>query len=548
MRIGAIASCQQAADNDKHTLMEVSPLSQPRQHGGSGTKGFLWYIHCFRRGMKPIEVGPVVSPHEPAAPGALWGPDALDANRKARRALQARYASRRDHWIRANRYYYDTIISFLRFVIEPEKNVLELRCLSGRLLNAVSPSRGVGVDITPEMIEIARGNYPELEFICCDPESLALAEQFDYILFSNIYDTVDVIAALQRLPPLCRPESRLIIYNYNHIWEPILELASRMGGRAPLVEPNWLSERDVESFLHLVGFESIHTHRLILLPKWLPLVSGFLNRCIAPLPGFRKLCMINMVVARPVPRARNQSDVSVSIIVPCKNERANIAPAVRRIPEMGRHTEILFCDDQSTDGTADEVRRMQAAYPEKDIRLIQGPGICKAENVWTGFAAAKGYVLMILDGDLTVMPEELPYFFHALIEGKGEFINGSRLVYPMQGKAMKGANVVGNKFFSLLFSFLLSQRIKDTLCGTKVLWRRDWQRMQAFLGTWGVRDLWGDYELLFGASRLQLRIQDLPVHYQDRIYGVTKMTRVFSNGLRMLRMCWAAWWRLKGGF
>jgi glycosyltransferase involved in cell wall biosynthesis len=224
----------------------------------------------------------------------------------------------------------------------------------------------------------------------------------------------------------------------------------------------------------------------------------------------------------------------------------NVQHAIKRIPSMGKHTEILFCDDKSTDGTADEVRRMQALYPGKDIRLIEGPGICKAENVWTGFRAARGDVLMILDADLAVMPEELPIFFRVLVTGRGDFVNGSRLVYPMPHLAMKFANTIGNKFFGVLFSVLLDQRIKDTLCGTKVLWRKDWLRMEQNLGNWGVRDLWGDYELLFGASKLNLEIVEVPVHYQERIHGVTKMTKVVSNGLRMLRICWHAWHRLEG--
>ncbi len=212
---------------------------------------------------------------------------------------------------------------------------------------------------------------------------------------------------------------------------------------------------------------------------------------------------------------------------------------------MGRHTEIIFCDDKSTDGTGAEVERLIKLHPERNIRLVDGPAICKADNVWTGFRAARGDVLMILDGDLAVMPEELPYFLKALLSGTGEFINGSRLVYPIPEFAMKFTNMIGNKIFGALFSYLLDQRIKDTLCGTKVLWRKDWQRIEPDLGNWGIRDRWGDYELLLGASKLHLPIQDLPVHYQERIYGITKMTRVFSNGLRMLGICWGAWRRLK---
>ena len=478
----------------------------------------------------------------------FWGTAALEADRETRRAQQRAYATKRDSWIRSNQYYYDSVTRLLRSIVEPGKAVLELRSLSGYLLNALAPSRGLGVEITPEMVEVAQRNYPALDFMCVDPESLELDEKFDYILFSNLSDTVDVIAALRRLPALCTPETRLIVYNYNYLWQPLLEVAMRVGLRMPLAEPNWLSTHDVKGFLHLAGFECVRVHQAVLLPKRIPLVSEFFNRIVAPLPGVRALCMVEMIVARPAPRPRNRAEISVSVVVPCRNERDNIEPAVRRIPEMGRHTEIIFCDDHSTDGTGDEVRRLQQSFPRRDIRLLEGPGICKAENVWTGFRAARGDVLMILDGDLAVMPEELPYFFDALVEGTGEFINGSRLVYPMQRGAMKGANLIGNKLFSLVFSFLLDQRIKDTLCGTKVLWRKDWQRIERLLGTWGVQDLWGDYELLFGSSLLQLSIRDLPVHYQERIHGVTKMRRVFANGLRMLRMCWAAWWKLKGRF
>jgi glycosyltransferase involved in cell wall biosynthesis len=176
---------------------------------------------------------------------------------------------------------------------------------------------------------------------------------------------------------------------------------------------------------------------------------------------------------------------------------------------------------------------------------VDGPGICKSKNVWTGFDAATGDILMILDADLTVMPEELPYFLDAITRCGIEFVNGSRLIYPVPKTAMKGANMAGNKLFSAVFSYLLGQRIKDTLCGTKVLWRSDWERIRPLIGTWGTMDRWGDYDLLFGAAKLNLRIMDQPVHYQERIYGVTKMTKVFKNGLIMLKMCLHGFHKLK---
>ena len=173
-------------------------------------------------------------------------------------------------------------------------------------------------------------------------------------------------------------------------------MANRFGFRMPQREPNWISEHDLRVFLNLSGFECLYVYRTLLLPKWVPIISWFFNQIVARLPGLQRLCMIKVLVARPIPSKREPKEVSVSVIVPCKNERGNIEAAVTRIPEMGNRTEIIFCDDKSTDGTADEVRLMQKNYPKRDIKLVEGPGICKAENVWTGFNAATGDVLMIL--------------------------------------------------------------------------------------------------------------------------------------------------------
>jgi hypothetical protein len=475
-----------------------------------------------------------------------WGPAALDHVREARRRHQESIAARRYEWIRSNGYFYDHLKRAIQFVVEPNKRVLEVRCETGELLASVSPSYGVGVEISGAMVEAARLRHPDLHFVTSDTESLDLGETFDYILFNHIFDTVDILRALERIRRHCAPHTQIVVINYNYLWQSILDFASKVGLRSKFVEPNWVSENDIRGFLKLAGFRPVRKHRFLLFPKYIALLSAALNEFFARLPGLRRLCMMQIMVARPFSEPKREQELTVSVVVPCRNEVGNIRHAVERIPQMGRHTEILFCDDKSTDGTPEEVTRIQALYPDKDIRLLHGPGICKAENVWTGFRAARGDVLMILDADLTVMPEELPMFLGALATSRGDFINGSRLVYPMPGLAMKSANLLGNKFFGLLFSFLLDQRLKDTLCGTKVLWRSDWLRMQPHLGSWGIQDRWGDYELLFGAHKLHLEIVEVPVHYQERIHGVTKMTKVLANGWRMLRICWHAWHRLGG--
>ncbi|HUI75994.1 MAG TPA: glycosyltransferase [Candidatus Acidoferrum sp.] len=488
----------------------------------------------------------MITLNSPSQAGQSRGLEALKEIRDARRKQQEEVAEQREGWIRANRYYYGRLARVLKFIVDPNKRVLDIRCQTGHLLSQLRASYGVGVEISETMVQCAQKLHPELHFVRSDPEELDLNDTFDYVLFNHIFDTADILSSFECIRRHCTAETQIVVINANQLWEPVLELATRLGLRARFVEPNWVSENDIRGFLKLAGFRPVRKHRLILFPKWIPLLSNFLNGFLARLPGLRRLCLMQVMVARPITEPKREEDVTVSIVVPCRNEAGNIEATVQRVPPMGRASEILFCDDNSTDRTADEVRRMQKEFPEKNIRLVDGPGICKAENVWAGFRAARGDVLMILDADLSVMPEELPMFLRALISSRGDFVNGSRLVYPMQDRAMRTANIIGNKFFGLAFSFLLDQRIKDTLCGTKVLWRKDWLRMEPNLGTWGKRDLWGDYELLFGASKLHLEIVEVPVHYQERVHGVTKMTKVFANGLRMLQICFHAWFRLEG--
>jgi len=483
-----------------------------------------------------------------------WGPAALEERRERTRDHLAKIATRRQSWINRNKYYYELLNRLFRFLVEPQKKVLSVRCGTCNLLAVLRPSNGKGVEICHEIVDIAKQRSPSCEFVVAFPDKQEFQqafrpdEKFDYILFNDIGDTVDVLQALRNLRPLCQRHTRLLVTTYNHLWEPFVTFAEWIGMKMPRTEQNWLSTTDIRNLLKLAGFEALETHRIVILPKYLPLLSVFFNRFCARLPFLGKLCMTQVVVARMLPPPVLPNELAVSVIIPCKNEKGNVEDAVRRVPLLAGRTELIFCDDQSTDGTAEEVLRVQAIYPEKNVRLEHGPGVCKSRNVWTGFNAATGDILMILDADLTTIPEELPYFIDVIVSGQAEFVNGSRLVYPVPKGAMTGANMLGNKFFSVAFTYLLGQKVKDTLCGTKVLWRSDWERIKPMLGSWGTEDRWGDYELLFGAAKLNLKILDLPVHYQERIYGSTKMTKVFRNGLVMLRMCWHGFLKLKLGY
>jgi hypothetical protein len=480
-----------------------------------------------------------------ATAAGRFGPAALE-----RRVMEIRehyecITERRADYIAKNAYYYNQIFQLLRFIIPPGKRVLQVGCLTPDFLQAVEPSFGVGIDLCAGQVDLASRRFPHLRFQLHENYEVGNLGTFDYVMITDINDHADPIASLRALASVMNDQTRVIVQNYNHLWEPLMRLAEWLGQKYPLPLQNWLSTPEVANILTLCNYEPLQVYRRVLAPKKIPLLSALVNSFVARLPVVDRLNMICLTVARLEPHARAKQDRSVSVVVPCRNEVGNVAAAVERIPDLGSHTEIIFCDDKSTDGTADEVRRLQQLYPERDIKLYDGPGISKALNVRTGFDHANGDILMILDADLTTMPEELHYFYDVIASGRAEFVNGSRLVFPMEGEAMRPLNIAGNRLFSSVFSFILGQRITDTLCGTKALWRLHWPAIRVLAGSWGAEDRWGDYDLLFGAAKLHLRLIDLPVHYQERVSGVTKMTKRFRNGLTMIRMCWAAFVKFK---
>lgn len=480
-----------------------------------------------------------------AVAAGRFGPAALKHRVNELREHYARVAPQRAEYVQRNAYYYNQVFRALRFIIPPGKRVMQVGCLTPDFLDVVSPSVGLGIDLCAKQVEICRQRFPHLQFLVHENYDISDQGTFDYVLIADINDQVDPIAALRALASAMHEHTRVIVQNYNHLWEPIIRVTERWGLKFPLPQQNWLSTGDIANILTLCDYEPLQVHHTVLMPKKLPLLSWMVNAFFARLPLMRHLNMIELTVARPLSRRMAPQDYLVSIVVPCRNEVGNVAAAVERIPNLGRHTEIIFCDDKSTDGTADEVRRMQRLYPDRDIKLLEGPGICKALNVRTGFDQAQGEILMILDADLTTMPEELSYFYDVIASGKAEFVNGSRLIFPMEGQAMRRMNIIGNRFFSVVFSFLLGQRVTDTLCGTKVMWRHHWPAIRALAGSWGTGDRWGDYDLLFGAAKLHLSLVDLPVHYQERFSGESKMVGRFRNAMIMLRMCWAAFLKFK---
>jgi SAM-dependent methyltransferase len=477
------------------------------------------------------------------------------ARRRERVAQYDRFAAERDHWRNKNAAYYHAIERLVRFVVPPNANVLEIGCGTGDLLAALKPQQGVGVDIAPRLIDEARGKHPLLEFVVADAETLDAPElagrTFDYVVLSDVVGQIyDVWNALRALRRVCHPRTRVVVTYYNFVWEPLLKLGERIGWKMPVAQQNWLGMQDLTNLLELNHFEIIRSGTAQLVPVDIPLLAPLANRYAAQLPGLRHFALTQYFVCKlaggggPV----NTREYSCSVIVPCKNERGNIDDIVARTPELGKGTELIFVDGNSNDGTVDAIERHLRNKTRPNMRLIhQGDGKGKGDAVRKGFAAAKGDLLFILDADLTVPPEDLPKFYLAIAEGHAEFVNGSRLVYPMEGEAMRFLNSLGNKFFGLALSAILEQRLKDTLCGTKVLFRRDYERIAANRGFFGDFDPFGDFDLLFGAAKQNLKIMELPVRYRARTYGETKISR-FREGAILARMTMHAFRKFKGQY
>jgi SAM-dependent methyltransferase len=449
-------------------------------------------------------------------------------------------------WRKRNPYYYNWLDRIYKFVVRPNSRVLHVGCECGDTLAAVRPSYGVGVDEDPQAIELAKKRFPHLKFYTMDPHELNLNEKFDYVLICNsLGKWHDIQQVLERIRPLTVESTRIVITYYNYLWEGILRLGSVLGIRRPYPYQNWLPPEDIVNLLRLTDFDVIRTASYLILPKRVPPLTAFCNYFLSLLPGFRFFNLVNLVVARPAAAPVHDEDLSVSVIVPCKNERGNIKDIVTRIPQMGRETEIIFVDGNSTDGTVEEIENQIKQRPGRKIRLLhQSQGVGKGDAVRKGFAAATGDVLVIQDADLTAPPEDLPKFFRALRDGKGEFINGSRLVYPMEKQAMRSLNLLANKLFGVLFSWLLGQRFRDTLCGTKMIRRKDYQLIVANRSYFGDFDPFGDFDLIFGAVKLNLKVAEVPVAYRARTYGKTNISR-FRHGWLLLKMSWVAFKKIK---
>jgi len=429
---------------------------------------------------------------------------------------------------------YRTILAhYYGLLISADSSVLEIGCGSGELLARLRARRKVGIDLSKRRIEAARERAPDCEFHVQAAETLELAERFDVIVISDTLNfAADVQQVLEGLHSVSHPGTRLIINYPSALWRPAFALARALGMKANEPPSNWLSPSDVAGLMGLADWQPLVVQPRILLPMRALGIGTFVNRWLAPI--FSWFCLTVFCVARPV-RSRETGPLTVSVVIPARNEAGNIEAAVLRTPQMGAGTELIFVEGHSKDNTWEEIERVAREHPERRIKTLRQGGQGKGDAVRDGFAAAEGDLFIILDADLTVPPEELPKFYAAIASGHAEFANGSRLVYPMEKDAMRFLNMCANKTFGILFTWILGQPLKDTLCGTKVLRRADYERIVANRAYFGDFDPFGDFDLLFGAARLNMQIVDVPVRYRERTYGSTNIHR-WRHGWLLLRM------------
>lgn len=440
-----------------------------------------------------------------------------------------------------NRVYYNDLARLHRLLVGEGLRVLEIGCGLGDLLASVKPAYGVGVELDPELARAARERHPQLRIVAADaetitPDSIGETQPFDVILLPNTLNTLqDVQGVLERLEPFCHPRTRLVVSFHNWLWQPLLKAAEALGQRQPQPPESWLTPRDVTNLLDLAGWEVLKAGHRCLLPRQIPLLTPLANRWLSQLPVLEQLGLTHWLVARPA--RQQQREPSVSVVIPARNEAGNIAPAIERLPQLGAATEVIFVEGHSSDNTWQTIEQVCTSYSGPfRLKKFRQSGKGKADAVWLGFEQAEGDILVILDADLTVRPEDLPRFIEAMASGRGEFVNGCRLVYPRSRAAMPPLNTAANRFFAAVFSWLLRQRLKDTLCGTKVIWKVDYERLKAGRSYFGNFDPFGDFDLLFGASKLNLKIVDVPVRYQERSYGSSNIAHV-KEGLILARMC-----------
>tara|TARA_B100000282_G_C31731009_1_gene490970 strand:+ start:177 stop:1577 length:1401 start_codon:yes stop_codon:yes gene_type:complete len=368
-------------------------------------------------------------------------------------------------------------------------------------------------------------------------------ENCDHLVIADIEHQNNPTLNLLQLSNLMKDEARIIILSKNFLWMFILKFLNMLFNFSPS-KNNFLPSSYLSNLYSSCNLEIVRSEKIIALPVNVPVLTGVINK-IFRLPILNWFCILNVTILKKINTTINEEDQKISFIIPCKNEEKNIPLFKKYIKSLSGSYEFLFGDDVSTDQTLLEINKIKSELKNIEINSYEGPGICKSENVYKGIEISSGDIIIIYDADHTVSFDDIEFAIKILINSNADFINCTRMIYPQKDGAMKNLNFLGNSFFALLFSLLFKKKITDTLCGTKIFYKKDWLKIKKDVSGWGTKDLWGDYDLLIGAYKNNLKILEVPVTYYERTSGETKMTNVFKNALRMFYITIYAFYKLR---
>jgi Glycosyl transferase family 2 len=394
------------------------------------------------------------------------------------------------------------------------------------------------IECPHKSVALTLDDLPDLSGDCERRTAVLLNGNFNYDL--------DIQGTLTRLKPKLARTSRLVVVAYNPYLRWLYALADALGLRNSPPTVTFLTRADLDGLARLAGYDVVRLRPAGYSPFRLLGLGHLLNCWMSAVPGLRWTSFVVLAVLRPL--VRDTRRPSLSIVIPARNEKGNIEHALERMPDFGaERVEIVFVEGHSTDDTWAEIQRVAPLYRGRfEIKTLQQTGTGKCDAVRLGFQHCTGELLTILDADLTMPPELLGRFYDAYCQGVADFVNGSRLLYPMEGEAMRLLNRLGNVFFAKALSFVLENRLSDSLCGTKLVARHDYVRFVAWRRDFGDFDPFGDYELLFPASIFALGIVDVPIRYRARTYGTTNISR-YRHGWMLLKMTLVGFFRVRVG-
>ncbi len=448
-------------------------------------------------------------------------------------------SEKRFNFINKKKFLFTEISNFLNNCIDTSKNVY-IFCAGNSILSKNISSKKIYVKEIDEKYKI---NYnPNISYK--DEVSNEEIANCDTIIIADIEHQANPTSNLLRLSQIASDNTKIIVLSKNMVWMILIKILKFFFDFSPL-KNNFLPSSYLNNLFTTCNLEVVRNERIIALPINVPFLTNFINKLFR-LPLLNLLCLKNVTILKKINQDHTKKDnLGISFIIPCKNEGDNIKLFEKEINSSDRSYEYLFGDDKSTDDTSQEIEKLKKNLSKNIIIKYDGPGICKSENVYRGIEIASGEIIVIYDADLTVSFEDIKFALKILRKTNADFVNCTRMIYPQKDGAMKLLNFIGNSFFASLFGILFKRKITDTLCGTKIFYKKDWKNIKKDTSKWGAKDLWGDFDLLIGAYKNNLKIIEVPVTYFERKENETKMKSLFSNTLRMLFIVLISYYKLR---